>query len=105
SAPAAESRADRLAVELLAPEEDAEARLAADPAADPAFVLRTAFGLPPEVARTYARWLRPPAPAVGGDWVMARIARHLTAPAEPPSPATSPAPIQPVRRTSVPRPE
>jgi hypothetical protein len=75
SAPDAESRADRLAVELLAPEEAAEARLAAHPDADPALVLRAAFGLPPAAARTYARWLRPPPAAVPGDWLLDRLAR------------------------------
>jgi hypothetical protein len=78
SAPDAESRADRLAVELLAPEEAAEAQLAADPDADPALVLHAAFGLPPAVARSYARWLRPPIAALPGDWVLDRVRRRLT---------------------------
>jgi hypothetical protein len=77
SAPDAESRADRLAMELLAPEEEAEIALASDPHADPAMVLRRAFGLPPAVALSYARWLRPPAPVIPGDWVLAHLERRL----------------------------
>lgn len=71
--PAAESRADRLAVELLAPEDDALARVAATPDADSALVLHAAYGLPPVVAARYARWLTPPAAAAPGAWLLRRL--------------------------------
>lgn len=68
--PDAESRADRLAVELLAPEGHALAALEADPAAAPALVLRAAYGLPAAVAARYARWLRPPVTSQVGGWLL-----------------------------------
>jgi hypothetical protein len=63
---AAESewRADRLALELLAPAELAKAMLEADPGEEAEARLASRFGLPAQVARTYVHLLRrqhPPA--------------------------------------------
>jgi hypothetical protein len=57
-----EERADRLACELLAPEEEVRRRFGDDPPDEPYLVaqLVDVFGLPPSVAHSYAvRWLAP----------------------------------------------
>jgi hypothetical protein len=74
----ARSRADRLAVELLAPEAEALDRLAGAGATAPALALRAAFGLPPAVAATYARWLAPPAAGVSGGWLLDGLRRRTS---------------------------
>jgi hypothetical protein len=55
-----ETRTDRLARELLAPDDELERRFGARPLDEPDLVtaLREGFGLPPAEARVYARrWL------------------------------------------------
>lgn len=73
--PAAESRADRLAVELLAPEEHALAALEADARATPALLLRSRYGLPAAVAAQYHRWLRPATSTQPGGWLLRPVRR------------------------------
>lgn len=68
--PDPESRADRLALELLAPEEHALMMIMANPEVSPALLLRSKYGLPAAVAAHYARRLRPAITSQPGGWLL-----------------------------------